>query len=50
MEISVNFVVFEELQESAGRNGAEARIVVLCQNKDSNLLLEDGAVTFFPLD
>jgi hypothetical protein len=50
MEINLNCVLFEELTEKADGSGAMARIVIARQSTDSNLALEDGAVSFYPLE
>ena len=45
MEISVNFVLFEELKEKHD-GGAEARIVILRESKDVNSALDSAAPDF----
>jgi hypothetical protein len=50
MEINLNLVLFEELREEPDANEAVARIVIVRESRDSQLALEDGSATFYPLD
>jgi hypothetical protein len=50
IEISLNFVLFQELQEKPDGGGAVARIVIVREGKDSDLALEEGAADFPPLE
>ncbi len=46
MEINVNFILFEELREKPDGGGAEARVVILRENKDVGSALDSAAPDF----
>lgn len=49
MEISLNFVLFEELKEKPD-GSAEARIVIIRESRCPDSMLADGAAGFPSLD
>lgn len=50
MEININFVLCEELEERAGGNGIETRILIIRQRKDLHSAFEEGAADFGSAD
>ena len=48
MEINLNFVLFEEAKEKPHGGEAEAHIVIIRGNKDSDFALDDGEADFDP--
>lgn len=43
MEINVHFVLLEELSEKPSDSGIETNIVIICENRNADSPLEDGA-------